>query len=352
MVAAGGRRGSQMAFDPEPIPPGQLVHDPEHAGLAASGQLRRGRELFATHQCHRCHLPETILRAEGTMPELVGDTPSLVDVGGRFLGPWLYHWMLDPARLRNKVSMPRVLGPAEDEAARQLAADLTVFLSLQGAEPSEAPPVNRSDDSQLVAEGEILYENLGCIACHRFTEPSAGDDFQRVSLYYVGEKYRPGALTSFLRRPLAHHRSRRMPDFRLTDGEAAGLAKYLRASSKGRLVVVDLSTGNGERGRTAYQEHGCQACHAVTANTQPHRGEPISLGDNAASRGCLAIAPAATTVDYEFSRDDRAALTAFATFDKQSLMTWFRPRPPGDSCNRSAARPATAEMARPVISPT
>ena len=188
-----GGTGSETAFEPEPIPPGQFVHDPEHAGLAAAVQLRRGRELFATHQCHRCHLPEAILRAEGTMPELVGDPPSLVDAGGRFLGPWLYHWMLDRARLRNEVSMPRVLGPAEDDAARQLAADLTVFLSLQGAEPSEAPPVNRGDDSQLVAEGEILYENLGCIACHRFTEPSADDDFQRVSLYYVHEKYRPHA---------------------------------------------------------------------------------------------------------------------------------------------------------------
>ena len=116
-----------------------------------------------------------------------------------------------------------------------------------------------------------------------------------------------------------------MPDFRLTDGEAAGLAKYLRASSKGRLAAADLSTGNAQRGRTAYREQGCQACHAVTANAQPHRGEPISLGDDAASRGCLAIAPAAAAVDYQLSREDRAALSAFVTSDKQSLMTCVPP---------------------------
>ena len=61
--------------------------------------------------------------------------------------------------------------------------------------------------------GAALFEDLGCVACHRTTAPGEVDRYERLPLAHLAAKFRPGALASFLRRPHEHFATTRMPDF-------------------------------------------------------------------------------------------------------------------------------------------
>lgn len=312
--SAGGKPGAEGAFPPEPLPPERLRHDPEDQDLLRATRRRRGRELFASHQCHRCHLPETVSNANGSMPELAFNPPKLIDAAKRFRRPWLFHWMQSPRSIRHDASMPQVL-PADRYDAEEIALDIVAFLS-----ESERPATNdRSQsapppaDRELLERGEVIYEDLGCIACHRFTEPSDVDETDRVSLYYADAKYRTGALVDFLQAPHAYHAARPMPDFRLNDSDAQQLAAFIRANSQGRLEPRDWSEGNARRGRRAFVEHGCRDCHAVDRDGM-RRDEPVlSLADWRASDGlgCLSATPHSEHPRYGF---DPAAINALIDF--------------------------------------
>src|SRR5262249_36508237 len=152
--------------------------------------------LFATQHCARCHeLPGGGTPVASSMPELNWAPPSLADAGARFQTNWLTHWLLDPHSVRNHVTMPRLLDE-RDPQRPQKAADAAAYrATLLPVEPVAAPPKGDA------LAGAWLYEDLGCINCHRLTAPGNKDTFDRTTLYFVNAKYRPGMLEAFLQQP-------------------------------------------------------------------------------------------------------------------------------------------------------
>lgn len=302
-------------FPREPLPPTALFHKSDDAALVAAESLRQGRHLFATHHCARCHAsPAELRESTRPMPELEETPPRLDAAGSRLTAEWMYRWLLDPHAMRPDARMPRLLSAASAED-RQQAADVVAYLAQKTDSPLITAPRNETSP-ELVAQGEILYEDLGCIACHSHAPPETSDEFDRVTLHHVTAKFQPGALAAYLRDPRRHAPFARMPDFQLPGNEATALAAYLRERSATSPAAGPKDApphGDADRGEKLYDTLGCRQCHAVTAESQP---APPYLGEvfsKVAVSGCLASAgeQQGDAPHFAFTAGERQSLAAF-----------------------------------------
>lgn len=295
-------------FRREPIPASYFLHSPQvnRSSVVTSEvdethrRLHLGRELVLTHHCLKCH------RATDVHPMLASrDTPDLKISAGRINRAWLENWLLDPHAMRNSVSMPRLLDPERDA---QAVADLAAFVLSRA---SEEPAANPGGDPQ---RGSELFENVGCIGCHHFEEPHQQDDYERVSLYFMNAKYRPGALADFLADSRTHYQWSRMPKFRLSDAEVADLEAFIRSESPGQVKELSVTERNAQRGNKFFVDLGCAQCHPgiVDATETGSLSLPAWSALNPGS-GCLADDPAAVTKvlpvpDYPLNATEKQAV--------------------------------------------
>lgn len=306
-------------FDWEPLSPALLFHDSASTELKLAKQRRKGRELFATNHCQRCHETGTERPA---MFEANLDPPNLANASERFTRPWLIEWLLRPGTLRSHDGqhpgrMPAVLGHGADSL--QEANDIAAYL-LDGQENTAAEPAQQDD--ALIASGEALYEQQGCISCHHFGNTNDLDPYGRLSLQAVNSKFVRGALAEFLQDPRAHYPATRMPDFQLKEQEARQLAAYLRSVSKeftSEPLIANraLAAGNAQRGEVLFRSRGCQSCHAVGTQT-PIQNPRLGLVAAADSAGCLSTKHGQAP-DYALSQNERELLRQFIDQDLGSL---------------------------------
>ena len=85
-----------------------------------------------------------------------------------------------PQSLCDDATMPRVLHDRPGLTSRQQAADIAAYL--QSLEKPAAGTQAASPTTRRSRKVKSLYEDLGCIQCHRFTSPSDVDPFARTSL--------------------------------------------------------------------------------------------------------------------------------------------------------------------------
>jgi mono/diheme cytochrome c family protein len=299
-------------FNLEPLPPDVLFSRGDEAEVVAHGQIRDGRLMFATHGCQRCHaLPDGVTANKDGMPELGQTAPSLEAAGARFGAAWLARWILNPRDLRPQATMPAVL---HGEMAPQQAADIAAFLT------SESSPGTGARPKGQAGQGEKLFRTLGCLACHHFNDPKEEEQFDRLPLYFVKDKYPSDALEDFLMAPHHYYAWSRMPDFKLNGQEAAHLAAYLREQAKG--TSKPGVQGNVERGKVLFETVGCAKCHVLKTGDRLAEGQRLPLpGKNAIANGCLADDGAArkSAPDYGFVKEKRSALRSFLSGDVRSL---------------------------------
>ena len=377
---------SPMEFFPtEPVPPTAWVCDPRDDLLAQLQLVRNGRELFIERRCASCHTITSPSPAQGekglgsegrgtpsavpnrspetpaTHPQPLSpfggegsDAPDLRGIGSRLQREWLLAWLLDPRSMRNDLTMPRLFD-ARDAAARREAADVVAYLltlpAMAGSARADKPPVAprveagerprgrpltpgpsppRGEGRKAIDEGAVLFEDLGCVGCHRFTAPSEKDEYERVSLHFVGRKFAEGQLVEFLIAPHEHFAANRMPDFKLNRDEAASLAGFVLDRATGRLPMSNApASGDAVRGKAAFERLRCGNCHRI-GDDAPAAAEsrPIAIPRGSASvalaqpvahiRGCLAADPAARgrAPWYDFTADEQRALRAFLADDK------------------------------------
>lgn len=113
--------------------------------------VSRGRAMFASYDCKKCH---TIASEGGTLG------PDLTFVGYRKTPEFLDTWLLDPGAWKADVSMPNF------HFKGNVRADLVAYLStLQGQSYLESPqrPWDHVDPAR---RGEEIYKRVGCITCH------------------------------------------------------------------------------------------------------------------------------------------------------------------------------------------
>jgi mono/diheme cytochrome c family protein len=298
----------QNALRAEPVPPTMFTHDASGKPVAEGMRLRAGRQLLADLRCTKCHAAEST-----GMPDLATDAPALTHVGGQLHRDWMAAWIDNPAAFRRDAHMPRVFRKGGTEPA-DVAAYLAT-LGGPGAPAADAPA------PEQVARGGQLFSGLMCAACH--TTPDAGtiaETETRVPLGYVKAKFRPGALRQYLLKPEAHYAWNPMPNFKLSEEEAAALAAYLL--DKAGKTVAAGAAGDAAKGKQLVASSGCLNCHAI-------EGESTALGAPALAaidggrwtHGCLAPDAAAlkNAPDFAMTERERHALLAFAATGRASL---------------------------------
>lgn len=305
---------SSEEFLPESVPPTLLTHDVIEP-LREHARIREGRELFATLRCAKCHAPtgDAAVPLSDAMTELAMDAPNLADAGGRLNGAWMARWINDPTSVRPDATMPRVL---HGEPSAQQSADIAAYLATLGTKPADAP----KHDDQAATAGARLFTGLGCIACHTIPPADATETPLRRSLKYVKQKYQPAALFDFLKSPQKHYAWIRMPDFKLSNDEAAQLTAFLLSRTEDE--KGEPLAGDPARGKTLFASVGCASCHAGAADNAHAAPKLDVLAKSDWTRGCPT--PAADP-DHgaapAFNLDDnqRVALLAFAANGFDSL---------------------------------
>ncbi len=270
----------------EAVPAEILFHEPDTA-LAKSAQLRHGRELVAELNCSKCH--SAGVEAGKGMPELDLALPDLKDAGARFNRDWLAKWIMNPHKLRHDTAMPALVKNEKD------ALDIASYLASQGT-----PAAAANGDAKLGGE---TFRNLGCIACH--TRPDAATAVEgRIPLHRVAQKFTAAGILAFLKNPKAHNRDIRMPDFKLSDAEAANLSAWLLGSSLEKSVAVDQ--GDATRGAKLYAEIGCIQCHDGAA-------------PKAAALASLTGKDKCSVADFALKAEEAAAIKVFLAEGVKSL---------------------------------
>jgi len=307
-------------FAAEPIPPTVLWSSAKDADLLLASQLRQGRDLFESHHCQNCHSLSQSQTAsvltELTSAKLRREAPNLHNAGGRMTAEWMAHWLLDPHKLRHQATMPQLFSP-DEPVARQQAADIAAWLASQSSNRSgETQPASPERFSlELLQQGEQLFSEQGCFACHHFQSGTEEDEYDRLSLAFVTLKFQPGALQEFLRRPQADHPSTRMPDFQLNDQESAALAAYVNSRAQEQLPALsELSQASPPRGRELFFKRGCQNCHPPQEESsfEPRLAHGTLL--HPASQGGCLDKPGRLKNDiphFAFNTEERVSLTAF-----------------------------------------
>ncbi len=297
-------------FAAEPVLPTALYHDARDESLLAADQVRRGAWLAAEKRCDACHADKP--------PEPTG--PSLEDAGSWLEPRWIYHWLLNPAAIRPQAHMPRLFA-ADRPADRQAAADIATYLTQVKGTRSTPTPQGESSPP-----GAVLFENLGCVACHRLTPPAEHDPYDRLPLVHTAGKFRPDRLAEFLVRPATRYPQTRMPNFGLSQAEAGALAAHLAGGEQVKLpAIAELDAADHERGKALFREHRCNSCHAGPVRGATS-GAPTTLIPVASlTRGCLAAdsADRGRAPHYRLTENQAGDLAAF--FGRKEIVTAATP---------------------------
>ncbi len=306
----------EASFPRQTIPPSAFKAEPSAATTLGALQ-RRGRFLFATQNCVKCHSSGTGFGAS-PMPETAEIAPILFGTGDRTSEEWLRRWIAAPNILKPATHMPALVDPAT-EAGRQQASDLAAYLvGLKTGAPAGLAP-----DAALAKDGGVHFHELGCVACHNPPDKGVTDP-ARVPLNNVASKYLPGALVAFLKQPDAVNPFTKMPNFRLSDAEANSIAAYLTHASTGQETKLagEFPAGDSTRGAKVAESLQCGVCHPgmpLSPQTAPAPMDTIFKKDWAAN-GCVAPAEKrGKSPRLNLDDNDRAALVAFANIGSASL---------------------------------
>lgn len=212
--------------------------------------------------------------------------PVLGDEGLRLTPQWIRGWLGDARAAHATSSMPDLLhgmtGPAKDEVVESL-----VHFLVQ-AQPRGEPELIGADPSRLRL-GSDLYHTLGCIGCHAPQErvPGAADDGDSgsdpalvgagVPFGDLARKYPAAELARFLRDPVKHRPSGRMPGMSLSAAESIAIATYLLRAQAPALTDSPRNLRTIAGLRWEYFEGSFERCADLDGATPVATGEATEL---------------------------------------------------------------------------
>lgn len=297
-------------FPPEPISSRAVL---ETEGPV--GERLEHEALLEKKGCWNCH--------EATSADAVARTaPKLDEVRQRAGTAWIRDWIASPQTVRPGADMPQVLFGTPDEIDEQATALARFLESLSDApEPSSA-----ATEETVLKRGQDLYHAVGCVACHGalvtpaqllddpYSPNELPADAPLAPFGALEGKWRPAALASFLKDPLATHPDGRMPSLNLDDEEADSIANYLANRFGPARDLAGAATDEQlALGRKLFVAQRCNACHTLESLDLPKLDSAGPLAGHDGSTACLS-AEVAENVDgsphYDFDAVTRDALRA------------------------------------------
>ncbi|GAB4352933.1 MAG: hypothetical protein Kow0099_37140 [Candidatus Abyssubacteria bacterium] len=221
-------------------------------GLEGAERLEQGRLTFAKYGCYGCHNSRGFENLPKFGPTFEGLASKLADER------WMLSWLKTPDKMRPTTIMPTF--KLSDEEIR----DLTAFVLSLKAE-KEYPKVNLAAAS--AQEGERLFTDLGCRACHSSKKDEAPLERRVPLLIDAGTKLNPNWVFEYLRNPKAYNPDTPMPTLDITDNDRLNLTAYLMTLKENAdIVQAEQLTTKGasiETGEKIAQLQGCYGCHRV-----------------------------------------------------------------------------------------
>jgi mono/diheme cytochrome c family protein len=285
-----------------------------------SDDALRGFALVQQFNCAACHASGDV----DLQPVLAASPgPILGDAGARIQPEWIRQWLRDPQSMRRGALMPALSADADT------VEDLTHFLaSMGGPVDAVAQP-----DMNLADTGMVVYHSVGCFACHGPLTPieslpggRAPSHLQVLREYQSmgrpSQKFTAASLTEFLRDPVSHWPSGRMPSMTLEPLEAEALASYLlthdqREGSVPKGDAFTIDAARAERGKASFAALGCINCHSLGPDRP---AVPISLasrpleslaGSGGAVGGCLSEQASKGVPRFSLDASQREAISVF-----------------------------------------
>jgi cytochrome c2 len=217
-------RAAAQADQPGPQPTAPIVAGFERFARPANQPAEpSGRLLLGELICTSCHQVASAAAA-GVLPK---QAPVLDAIGARVKRSWLRRFLANPQAAKPGTTMPDVLAGVADSQKAELVESLVHFLAATG-NVSQARP-----DRRLVSQGERVYHQVGCVACHAPLDAKAqvvGRLATSVPLGDLAAKYTIPSLISFLQDPHKARPAGRMPGL-LKGDEPRDVAHYLLQDS-------------------------------------------------------------------------------------------------------------------------
>ncbi|TAJ75477.1 c-type cytochrome, partial [bacterium] len=131
--------------------------------------------------------------------------------------------------------------------------------------------VQKLEDAPLLAQGQRLFEQVGCTGCHLVKGyediPKIGPSLKRVSA-----KVDPSWMIRWIQNPHNYRPNTRMPNFSLKEDEAVAIGAFLWSAAKeegekwlqGHPMPAGLREGDKElaaKGKSLVESIGCKGCH-------------------------------------------------------------------------------------------
>ncbi|TVM04206.1 MAG: hypothetical protein CV087_00750 [Candidatus Brocadia sp. WS118] len=229
-----------------------------HEGKEVKGGefLWKGRRLFEELGCYGCH--DTAGFGEDKH-RMIG--PSLRHIKNKVGAGWITAWIKDPKGFRTTTLMPDFR--LTEEEAQSIAA----YLWQHTDEKKIADEMPSFNEEQL-AQGDFLFEQIGCMACHSYQE-----DAERgfaPNLARIGQKVNYGYLVEWIMNPKSKEPLTRMPSFRLTQEKASLIAGYLINKTSAGDAKEGLTDAvwledkeKSHAGEALIKRYGCFGCHEI-----------------------------------------------------------------------------------------
>jgi len=275
--------------------------------------LLEGKEVYAS--CSSCHQYEVFLknaqpynRARQMLVEagcagcheIKGYTdlqkigPQLNKLSAKTNPDWIFRWVRNPKDYNPHTRMPNF------KFGNDTAEAITAFL-LNISKENSFTTQSGAYLGGNSEHGKLVVDAVGCKACHVVENDERVRQLRGTSydiapeLTRVGSKVNPDWLFDWVRNPKHFSPDTRMPNLRLTDGEAKDIVAYLMTLKDARpMEEHTLSLESPEKikfGEKIVREYGCSGCHAIKgmekegrvsvslSNFGRKRAEELDFGD-------------------------------------------------------------------------
>lgn len=299
--------------------------------------IQLGQRLFLEKGCASCHVVEGVSPQKDFGPDLSslgGKNVSQLEFGSarisRNIVAYIQAKISDPLSVNTAARMPQYrLTPADLDAITTALLSMTGNPSSSGLERLIVPRP-RAEFRPAGAFGEV-YERYKCYVCHRF---NGYGGTLAPDLSFEGSRAQRQWTIDFMKSPQTLRPTLifRMPQFNMTDSEAATIADYLGMVSQSQFVSAaaanrqpftpEMATMGNQLYDVKYQ---CQACHTI-GSSGGYVGPNLSNAGNWLNaewveqwlKNPQALVPGAIEPRRTFTDVEVQALTAYLLTLKQT----------------------------------
>jgi len=314
-----------------------LLSDVPQLEAPTPEDIQLGQRLFLEKGCASCHAVEGVSPQKDFGPDLSslgGKNVSQLEFGSanipRNILAYIQAKITDPLSVNTAARMPQYrLTPAD------LDAITTALLSMTGNPSSSAlerliVPRPRAEFRPAGKFGAV-YERYKCYVCHRF---NGYGGTLAPDLSFEGSRAQRQWTIDFMKSPQTLRPTLvfRMPQFNMTDQEAATIADYLGMVSQSQFVNVaggnlkQFTPEMAAMGKQLYEvKYQCQNCHTI-GSSGGYVGPNLSNAGNWLNAAWIeqwlknpqAVVPGAIEPRRTFTDEEIQALTAYVLTLKQS----------------------------------